>query len=252
MWKFNEIFRLSFNLAKAEFKLRNEGTYMGIFWYLLIPLLLFGLLFLIFFDRLGGEIKFYALYLLLGVIIFNFFQKSTLESTGIILQNSGLIKSMNFPKIALIGGVSLKFMFSHLFELFLFLIIFLFFDISFLGFLFYPFVFFVFFVFIVGCCLIISSLTVYFVDLKEIWAFLLNLIWLGTPIFYAIEGQTRLFYLNLFNPLYYFITISRELLIYVRIPELWMVMVAIFYSLLFLFIGLLIFNRFQNKFAEMI
>ncbi|HNU96023.1 MAG TPA: hypothetical protein PKH95_01275 [Candidatus Magasanikbacteria bacterium] len=38
--KINNIFNLSWQLAKANFKLRNEGSYLGIFWYLLDPLLM--------------------------------------------------------------------------------------------------------------------------------------------------------------------------------------------------------------------
>ncbi|MCH7640633.1 ABC transporter permease [Patescibacteria group bacterium] len=97
--------RLSLALAKANFKLRNEGTYLGILWYLLNPLLLFALLFLIFFDRLGQNIEQYPLYLLLGIIMFNFFQQATTEATKIIDQNRHLIKSINFPKESLIASI---------------------------------------------------------------------------------------------------------------------------------------------------
>ena len=52
--------------------------------------------------------------------------------------------------------------------------------------------------------------------------------------------------------MYYFITIARDLIIYVRMPELWMILIAVFYSLAFLFVGMLIFNRLNGKFAELI
>ena len=92
-------FNLSFQLAKANFKLRNEGSYLGVFWYLLNPLLTFILLFFIFSNSTGAGIENYALYLLLGVIIFNFFQQTTTEATQIILkQYHYLIKSIIFDK----------------------------------------------------------------------------------------------------------------------------------------------------------
>lgn len=251
--KLKSFLGLSLQLAKAGFKLRNEGSYLGILWYLLNPLLLFILLFLIFSDRLGVGIPSYPLYLLLGIIIFNFFQKATTESTKTIIKDyRGIIKSINFPRESLIGGIVLKTLFSHLFEIILFIIFLLIFGGSLIGLLFYPLILLIFCFFVFGSSLILASLTVYFIDLENIWFFVSKLIWLGTPIFYAIGGQTRLFYLNLLNPLYYFITIAREIIIYSRIPELWMIAGALGYCLLFLIIGLLIFNLLKIKFAEMI
>ncbi len=248
------IARLSLSLAKAEFKLRNEGSYLGILWYLLNPLLLFGLLFLIFSDRVGQGIPNYPLYLMMGLIMFNLFQKITSEATQTIISvgNRGIIRSINFPKESLALSIVLKFLYSHIFEIVLFGIFMILFGTNLLGLLFYLPILLLFLIFCFGSCLILSALTVYFIDLDNIWKFGSMLIWLGTPIFYAVGGQTRLFYVNLFNPVYYFITISRELVIYNEIPELWLILGAVFYALFFLLIGLLIFNRLKIKFAEMI
>lgn len=250
---FKNFWQLSFQLAKAGFKLRNEGSYLGILWYLLNPLLLFLLLLLVFSDRLGNAIPNYPLYLLLGIIIFNFFQNATTEATKIITKDyGGIIKSINFPRESLIGSLVLKTFFSHIFEIILFIVFIFIFKGSLAGLIFYPIILIFFCIFVFGACLILSSLTVYFVDLENIWFFVSRLIWLGTPIFYAIGGQTRLFYINLLNPLYYFITIAREIIIYSRVPELWMILGALGYSLLFFLAGMIVFNKLKVKFAEMI
>jgi ABC-type polysaccharide/polyol phosphate export permease len=249
----SNFFQLSFQLAKSGFKLRNEGSYLGILWYLLNPLLLFILLLLIFSDRLGVSIPQYPLYLLIGIIMFDFFQSSTTESTRIIIKDYGdLIKSINFPKEALILGITLKSVFSHLFEMLLLMAFILIFRGSLTGLIFYPLILLLFCIFIFGASLILSSLTVYFIDLENIWNFAVRLIWLGTPIFYSIGGQTKLFYINLLNPIYYFIIISRDIVIYSSFPQLWIVFGALFYSLLFLITGLLIFKKLKIKFAEML
>jgi len=185
--------------------------------------------------------------------MFNFFQQATIESTKVITQEySGVIKSIDFSRESLVGSIVLKTFFSHLFEIILLVVFVLIFRGSLVGLIFYPVIIIVFCFFVFGVCLIFASLTVYFVDLENIWVFVSKLIWLGTPIFYEIGGQTRLFYINLLNPMYYFITIAREIIIYTKIPELWMIFGAIGYSLLFLLIGLLIFNKLKIKFAEMI
>lgn len=251
--RLKSVLDLSLQIAKAEFKLRNEGSYLGILWYLLNPILMFLLLYLIFNDRLGENIPNYPLYLLIGVVIFNFFQSATIEATRSIVQEHRLIiKSINFPKESLILAIVFKNLFSHFFEILLFILLLLFLKMSIFGIFYYfilliPLCFFVF-----GVSLILSSLTVYFVDLDNIWNFGVKILWFTTPVFYSIGDQIRLLCLNLFNPIYYFITIARELVIYQRIPENWVVFGAATYSLLFFFIGLFIFNRLKAKFAEMI
>jgi ABC-type polysaccharide/polyol phosphate export permease len=251
--KVKSVLGLSIALAKAEFKLRNEGSYLGILWYLLSPVLMFILLFLVFSDRLGNDIPQYPLYLLMGVIMFNFFQNSTIECVGSILnENRSVIKAINFPRESLPISIVIKNLFSHLFEILLFILLFIFFKLSLINILYYFFILFFFCLFIFGVSLILASLTVYFVDMESIWAFAVRVLWLATPIFYAIGGQTRLFYLNLFNPVYYFITFARDVVIYGRLPETLITCGSIFYSLLFFIVGLMIFNTLKTKFAEKI
>lgn len=250
--KTKSILGLSFQLAMAGFKQRNEGSYLGIFWYLLGPLLTFGLLLAVFSTRLGNNIQNYPLYLLSALIMFNLFQFATTESSKIVSLYRGIIKSINFDLETTVGATVLKALFSHIFEVVVFAAVMIFFNVSLKGLLFYPFILVVFIIFIFGISLILASLTVYFTDLENIWIFVSRLLWLATPIFYAIGGQDKLFALNLFNPMYYFITVSRDLLIYGKMPELWLIQGMIFYSFISLFIGVFIFNSLKGKFAEMI
>ena len=54
----------------------------------------------------------------------------------------------------------------------------------------------------------LSALSVHFTDIENIWSFVSYILWLGTPIFYSIGGQTKLLYVSMLNPMYYFITVS--------------------------------------------
>lgn len=240
---------LSFTLAKAWFKLRNEGSYLGIFWYLLNPLFMFILLLLIFKNSLQA-IPYYSLYLLLGIIMFNFFQQITQESTGIITRHKGIIKSINFPHVALIGGLVIKSTFAHIFEVLLFMIILIIEDISLTALIWYIPIIFIFAIFTFGVALIFSALTVYFNDFQEIWAFASRLLWLGTPIFYVIEPNSLLSQLNILNPIFYFITIARNLIIYSSAPTLMQFSAIIAFASLSAIIGIIIFKKLQPKFAE--
>ena len=244
--------KLGFHLGFYDFKLRNEGTYLGLVWYLLNPLLLFLLLLLVFQDRLGHNIESYPLYLLLGIIIFNFFQKTTSSATSGILQKAGLIKSIKLPNESIIISIIIRNIFEHIFEIIVFLILLIGFKVPLLGIIFYPIILIILAAFIYGVSLILSSLTVYFTDLDNMWGFISRLLWFATPIFYSVGGQTKLFLFNLFNPLYYFITISRDIVIYNKMPSLWTIGGMLGFTLIFLVIGLIIFNKLKYKFAELI
>ena len=244
---------LSLQIAKSEFKLKNEGSYLGILWYLLNPLLVFTLLFFIFSDRLGTDIPYYPLYLLLGILLFNFFQSTTTESTqSMSRENSHLIKSINFPRKSLIISTILKNLLTHCFELVIFCGILIFFHFNILWIFYYIPILVLFALFTFGISIALSAPTVFFTDLNNIWSFAVRLLWFGTPIFYAIAGQTRLFYLNIGNPLYYFITAARDVIIYHTAPEAWIIGGMMGFSALSFVIGLAIFGVLNKKIAEYI
>ena len=244
---------LAFQLAKAEFKLRNEGSYLGIFWYLLNPIFTFAILYLIFADKLGSDIAAYPAYLLLGIILFNVFQSTTVESAKSILKEYHyLIKSIQFPRESLVLAIVIKNIFSHIFEIVLFGLLLAYMHISLIGLISYLPLLILFAAFIYGASLLIAALTVYFVDLDNIWNFAVRIIWFGTPIFYAIGNQTGLLALNKTNPMYYFITAARDMVVYGRMPSAEIVIGTICFSLGFLAIGTLVFGRLKHKFAELI
>ncbi len=239
-------------LAVMGFKLRNEGSYLGIIWYLLNPLLMFLLLLVIFSNNIGGDIEQYPIYLLTGIIMVNFFLAATSESTKIIRANKGTIRSIHYNRESLIGSIVLVAIFSHLFELVMLAIVMLVFGISPWGAAIYLLVLLVFSLFTLGVCLILSSIAVYFMDLDNIWSFASKLLWFATPIFYSTSGKDGLSVVILFNPLYHFLTIARSLIIYHETPSLLLVAGALGSTAVILPIGLLLFGRFQKKFAEMI
>ncbi len=250
--RFKKIFELSLQLAKTNFKLRNEGSYLGILWYLLEPLLLFLILIFISssFVMKGGPN--YPIYLLIGLITFNFFRKATVQSASSISGNSEFIKNIKIPHESLVISRVIEGIFSHFFEIILLIFFMFFYKISFAGLIFYPLILAFLILFILGISFILSTLSVYVNDLNNVWNVLTTLLWFVTPIFYFVEEGSRLYMINLFNPMFYFITIMREVLIYQKVPELWMILVAVNFSLLILIIGFLVFGKYRNKFAEML
>lgn len=94
-------------LVVTDFKLRYQGSVLGYLWSLLKPLMLFAILYIVFvnFLKIGADIKHYAIYLLLGVVMWTFFTEATSQGMNAIVSRGDLIRKINFPKyIIVISG----------------------------------------------------------------------------------------------------------------------------------------------------
>jgi len=251
-YKIISILGLALQLAKANFKLKNEGSFIGIFWYLLEPFLLFAIILGIQSTFWGGFKEGYPLYLLLGLIMFNFFSVTTGTVTGVIAGSSNLIKSIKINHESLIISKVLEGIISHFFEILLFIGFMIYFKSSLVWILIYPLIFGFFVLFVLGVSFILATLGVYIVDMNNAWRVITRLLFFLTPLFYVVEKGTLLYQISLFNPVFYFITIARELIINNSIPKYWMIEIAIGVSLISFVAGVFVFNRYKNKFAEMV
>ena len=90
------------------------------------------------------------------------------------------------------------------------------------------------------------------IDLEQIWPFITRLLFFATPIFYTIEKATQLYNLNLLNPLYYFISIARDIVVYTQLPDATLLIGACTYTLIALIIGSFTFKKLKYKFPDMI
>jgi len=250
MRKIKKTLSLSFSLAKTQFKLRNEGSYLGIFWYLLEPLSFFVILLFLGGVISNNSIYKYPLYLFLGLIMYNFFLAVTNSSTNVISYNAGFLKSIKINPESFVLANAFQFCFSHIFELIIFMAFMLFFKANLIFMLAYPIIFFFFFLFVLGFSFALATVGVYLIDLNNIWQVIGRFLFFATPIFYLLPKNIWLFYLSRFNPLYQYLTISRDIIIYNGLPVLYgMTSVAVISVLIFL-AGLFIFEKNKNKFAE--
>src|SRR3989338_5457954 len=118
---------LTKELIRTDLKLRYHGSVLGYLWSFLKPLLLFGVLLVVFSKFLRFDYEYYSLHLLLGIIIWNFFSEATILSMNSIIQKGPLMKKIRFPRaIVVFSSITIAFVmflfnFSVFFLFFLFL-----------------------------------------------------------------------------------------------------------------------------------
>jgi ABC-2 type transport system permease protein len=197
---------LTRTLAITEFKLRFFGSALGYLWQLMRPLLLFGILYVLFSEVLSLDTApYYAEALLLGLVLYTFFADATKGSLGSLVLRESLLRKIEFPRLAVPLGVVLTALFNlglNLLPVFVFLLI----DggavrVQWLEF---PILIVLLVVLSTGLAMLLSSLYVRYRDIEPIWDVFLSLMFYGSPIFYTIstvaERSETLAHIVMLNP----------------------------------------------------
>ena len=87
--------------ALTDLKLRYRNSILGFLWSILEPLLMLSVLYIIFNYVFKSQIENYGIYLLLGIILWQFFARGTTMSSNSILARGGLVLTTYFPRIIL-------------------------------------------------------------------------------------------------------------------------------------------------------
>lgn len=207
-------------LVKTDFKLRYQGSVLGYLWSLLRPLALFTVLYVVFvyFIQLGSAVPFYASYLLLGIVFWNFFTEMTSGTISSIVDRGDILRKINFPKYVIIIAGSVSALINLAFNAIVLLFFMFLQGIPFgPSLLFIPLLLFELFILALGCSFLLSALYVKFHDVKYIWEVILQAGFYATPILYpltkVIEINVTVAKLIMLNPIAQIIQDARFLVI---------------------------------------
>ncbi len=249
-------------LVRTDFKLRYQGSILGYAWSLLRPLLIFAILYVVFirFMRVDYGVPHSAVYLLLGIVVWNFFYEMTVQSLGSIVGRSDLIRKIRIPRWIIVFSSSI----SALINLFLNLIVVAVFmvinHVEVMGsVLLLPLILLEVYLFALGLSLFLSAAFVKFRDVGYIWEVILQAGFYLTPILYPLAQlpNATLQKIVLLNPMGQAIQDARHALVTHGTPTISKVFEGGWYGMLpvvMVFVvvvgGLLYFRSQADSFAE--
>ena len=187
-------FELLMLVSVTEFRQAYFGTVLGYFWSLLRPLMMFGILLVVFTQvfRVGSDVENYPVFLLLNIVVFGFFQESTGAAVQSIVNQEGIVRKTQFPRLVIPLAVVLTALFNlgvNLIAVFIFVAAYGV-DPMWSWFGLIP-VLALLFVFTTAVSMIVSSLFVRFRDVAIIWTVALTALFYGTPLLYPLEVVER-------------------------------------------------------------
>jgi ABC-2 type transport system permease protein len=184
-------FDLLWLMSVTEFKRVYFGTVLGYLWSLIRPLMLFGVLLFVFTQvfKIGSEqVEHYPVFLLLGIVLFTFFQESTTNSVTSVVAQEGVVRKTQFPRLV----IPISTVLTGVFNLGLNLIIVFVFIFAFgvdptWTWLLFPLAVALLFAFTAAISMALSVLYVRFRDVAIIWAVLAQVLFYATPILYPVD-----------------------------------------------------------------
>ena len=237
-------------LVKRDFKARYDRSVLGMFWCVLEPTLTMGLLYAVFSLFFKSAIPNFPLYLISGIVFYQFFVETTSSSMRSIRENAGLIAKVRVPLWTYPVTRAVSSLVNFLFALVPLFAVVLLTRVPFrptMALLVYSTACMLFFA--LGAGLLLSALAVFFQDIAFLWGFACMLFMYATPIFYPEEvlmgGHHWMVY---FNPLYHIIHFSRVVL-NGSVPSFREFGACAIFALLSIVAGTLVFRSLKNKFA---
>ncbi|HEY8002374.1 MAG TPA: ABC transporter permease [Solirubrobacterales bacterium] len=177
-------------MSLTEFKRAYFGTVLGYFWSLLRPLMLFAVLLFVFtrIFRLGSAVENYPVLLLFNVVVFGFFQESTVSAVTSVVAQEGIVRKTQFPRLV----IPLSIVLTGLMNLGLNLIAVFAFILAYgvapmWTWLLLPVILLPLTMLTTAISMLLSALYVRFRDVLIIWTVAATVLFYGTPLLYPIE-----------------------------------------------------------------
>ena len=238
-------------LVARDFRTKYKRSILGMFWSFLNPLLMMLVQYFVFSTIFKSDVPNFAAYLIIGTVMFNFFNEACGMALGSIVGNASLITKVYMPKYIYPLTRVMSSMVNLVISLIPLLIVCVITGVEFHRSALLAFFFLICLtVFSLGLGLLLSAAMVFFRDTQFLWG-VLSMMWMyATPIFYpeTILPEEFKFILQV-NPLYHFLKNTRLCILSGISPEPVVYVQCLLLALGALLIGALVFRKAQDRFV---
>ncbi|MDO5137596.1 MAG: ABC transporter permease [Oscillospiraceae bacterium] len=237
-------------LVIRDFKQKYKRTVLGMAWSVLSPLLTLFVMRMVFTQFFGGNTPHYTTYLFSGNLMFSYYRESTTGGMNALMSNARIFTKINVPKYLFLFSKCVSAVINFGLTLIVFFVFAAIdrvpFRFSMLGIV-YPIM--TLTMFNIGMGLVLSALFVFFRDTQYLYDVFTMLLMYMSAIFYSVDGYSpRIQKVFLLNPVYCNIKYVRVAVIDGHLPSPGFHALLLFYGLMALLVGGLIYKKYNTQF----
>ncbi len=245
---------LLFNLAYREINQRYKQSILGYAWVIINPLFQLLVLSFVFSTifRIASYNVPYIIFLIIGLLPWNFFIQSLSSSANALVGNASLITKIYFPREILVYATIIAKAVDFFYSVLIAIFFIIFYKISVnLAILWVIPIFIIQLFFTAGLSLIISSFNLFYRDIQYLLNLIIQIWFYLTPIIYPVEQfPDKYRFIFSLNPMSVIINGYRQVILGGKAPNLNSMMVAAVVSLVFFGISYVIFKKQEGEFAD--
>jgi len=176
-------------LVITDFKLRYQGSALGYAWSLLKPLFLFAIMYVVFGLLVKlGSVEHYAVYLLLGIVLWTFFSEATNQGMMSIVGRGDLLRKISFPKYILVISTTISALINLILNLLIVVVLMIINGVHITGSAaLFPLYIVEIYVLALGLAFFLSAINVKYRDTSHIWEIIMQAAFYATPIIYPLS-----------------------------------------------------------------
>jgi lipopolysaccharide transport system permease protein len=240
------------NLVWAELTARYKTTALGILWFIANPMVMMGIMVIIFGQVVHLSIPDYPAFVLSALLPWTFFKTGISNAAGSLSRAAGLVKRVRIPREFVPLSALMAALVHFLISLVLLFVLMWFMRVRVSPFvMFLPIVIAIQMVFLVGACLLVASINVLYRDVEHILSPALQALFYFTPTFYPLSyvpKQWLRWYLV--NPMAGIIELYRNVLVAGWPASALVLEMAVGTSLITLVVGIFVFSRLELHFDD--
>lgn len=237
---------------KKEVRGKYKGSWLGVLWTFLNPLLMLAVYAFVFPYILRVKVENYTIFMIVALIPWNFFTTAIQSGTGSVVANGNILKKVYFPREIIPISITTSQLVNFLITCIIMFVFILFSGVGFsIHLLLMPLLILIQYLITLALTFVLSALTVFVRDVDHFVSVALTLGFYATPIVYQASMLPEKFQWVLnFNPMAQLVEAYRAILYYHQLPNFTMIGIWGILSVMLLILGYIIFKNLEKSFVE--